>query len=187
MLPPGAKITTETLWLGTLIFVVMDAVFVPILAWRINPMIFRRFKWTLGITSAIFWSSLWAWGLANFWDSVYRYVFPSWAHWIIPPIYGLLYAGISLLFWWLALRLRGNVVVNFCLFGGLWGMITHLFAVSIGIVSKPPVLQGAAPVAAVVIAIFEFMLYWCVILSVASLLYYGWQKMIHQLVEEKVA
>jgi len=187
MLPPGVKITTDVLWLGTLIFAVIDAVFIPILAWRINPAIFRRFKWALGITTAIFWSSLWTWGLANFWDSVYRYVFPSWAHWIIPPIYGLLYAGISLLFWWLALHLRGNAVVNFCLFGGLWGMITHLFAVSIGIVSKPPVLQGAAPVAAVVIAIFEFMFYWCVILSVAVFLYQGWRKMRHLPVQEKVA
>ena len=49
--------------------------------------------------------------------------------------------------------------MRFCLFGGLWGMMTHLFAVSIGIVCKPPVLQGAAPVVAVVMAIFEFMFY----------------------------
>jgi len=178
MLPLSSKITSA-LWLGTLYFAVIDAVFISILAWRINPAIFRRFKWALSITTAIFWSSLWTWGLANFWDSVYRYVFPSWAHWIIPPIFGLLYAGISLLFWWLALHLRGNAVVNFCLFGGLWGMITHLFAVSIGIVSKPPVLQGAAPVAAVIIAIFEFMFYWCIILSVAALLHLGWRKLRH--------
>ncbi len=179
MLPPGVKITTDVLWLGTLIFAGIDAVFIPILAWRINPALFRRIKWALGITTAIFWSSLWTWGLVNFWDSVYRYVFPSWAHWIIPPIFGLLYAAISFLFWWLALRLRGNAVVTFCLFGGLWGLITHLFAVSIGIVSKPPALQGAAPVAAVVFAIFEFMLYWCVILSIAALLHLGWRKMRH--------
>jgi hypothetical protein len=38
-------------------------------------------------------------------------------------------------------------------------MMTHLFAVSIGIISKPPVLQGAAPMVAVVMAIFEFMFY----------------------------
>jgi hypothetical protein len=176
MLPPGVKITTDVLWLGTLIFALIDAVFIPILAWRINPAIFRRFKWALVITTAIFWSSLWAWALANFWDSVYSYVFPSWTHWLIPPTFGLLYAGISLLFWWLASHLRGNAVVNFCLFGGLWGMMTHLFAVSIGIVTKPPVLQGAAPVAAVVFAIFEFMLYWCIILSVAALRHHFFTK-----------
>ena len=91
----------------------------------------------------------------------------------------LLYAGISLLFWWLAVRLRGNAVVNFCLFGGLWGMITHLFAVSIGIVTKPPVLQGAAPAATVIFAIFEFMLYWCIILTIAVLLHHVWRELRH--------
>jgi hypothetical protein len=179
MLPPGSKITSETLWLGTFIFAVIDAVFVPILVWRINPAKFRRLKWTLGITTAIFCSALWTWGFVNFWDSIYHYVFPAWAHWLIPPTFGLIYAGISILFWWLALSLRGKAVANFCLLGGLWGMTTHLFAVSIGIVNKPPVLQGAAPAAAVIIAIFEFTFYWCVILSVAVLLDHGWRKLRH--------
>jgi hypothetical protein len=177
MLPPGAKITTDVLWMGTLIFAVLDAVFVSILAWRINRGTFRRFKWALGLTSMLFWSALWTWGLATFWDSIYRYVFPAWAHWMIPPIFGLLYAGIGLFIRWLALRNRGNAVVNFCLLGGLWGMLTHVFAVSIGIVSKPPALQGAAPAAAVIFAIFEFMFYWCVVLSLAVFLQHGWRKM----------
>jgi hypothetical protein len=179
MLPPGSKITTETLWLGMIFFAAVDAVFIPILAWRINPATFRRIKWILVITAAIFWSSLWTWGLVTFWGSIYHYVFPAWAHWFIPPTFGLLYAGICLLFWWAALRLRGNAVANFCLLGGLWGMITHLFAVSIGIVNKPPALQGAAPAAAVIIAIFEFMFYWCIILTVAVLLQQGWRKLRH--------
>jgi hypothetical protein len=178
MLPLGSKITSA-LWLGTLYFAAIDAVFIPILAWRIKSATFHRFKWALGITTAIFWSTLWTWALVNFWDSVYHYVFPAWAHWLIPPTFGLLYAGISLLIWWLAVRLRGNAVVNFCLLGGLWGMITHLFAVSIGIVTKPLVLQGAAPVAAVIIAIFEFMFYWCIILTVAVLLHHVWRGLRH--------
>src|SRR5574341_2154410 len=40
----------------------------------------------------------------------------------------------------------------------------------------PPALQGANPVAAVVIAIFEFIFYWCIILGVAALWDYGWQR-----------
>jgi len=49
-------------------------------------------------------------------------------------------------------------------------------------VDKPPMLQGASPVAAVVIAIFEFTFYWCIILSVACLLWRIWQwsaKLVH--------
>jgi ABC-type branched-subunit amino acid transport system permease subunit len=179
MFPPGVKITTDVLWLGTLIFAAIDAVFIPILAWHIQPAAFRHLKWVLGITTAIFWSSLWTWGLVNFWDSIYRYVFPDWAHWFIPPVFGLLYACIGVLFWWLALRLRGNAVMNFCLLGGLWGMLTHLLAVYLGIVNKPPILQGASPVAAVIFAIFEFMLYWCIILTIAVLLHHGWSELRH--------
>jgi hypothetical protein len=177
MLPPGFKITTEMLWSGTLIFAVIDVLFIPILAWRIHPVTFRRFKWTLAVMTAIFWGSLWNWVLANFWDSVYHYVFPAWARWFIPPVYGLLFAGVGLLFWRLALRLRRNAAATFCLLWGVWGMITHLFAVSVGIVDRPPVLQGAAPAAAVIIAIFEFIFYGCVILSLAVLLHLGWRKM----------
>jgi hypothetical protein len=174
MIPPDFRITTDLLWLGAVIFAGIDLVFIPILVWRIKPGTFRRFKWTLVSVTAIYWSALWVWVLINFWDSVYQYVFPVWARWFIPPTYGLLFAGVSLLFWWLALRLHGNPVFSFCLLGGLWGMITHLLAVSLGIVTKPPVLQGAAPLAAIVIAIFEFMFYWCIILSVAAIIHYVW-------------
>lgn len=54
-------------------------------------------------------------------------------------------------------------------------MITHLWAVYRGIVDRPPMLQGADPVAAIVIAVFEFMFYWCIMLSVALLLRRGWE------------
>jgi hypothetical protein len=177
MLPPGYHITTEILWLGAVIFAGIDLVFIPGLIWWIKPATFRRIKWALVGVTAIYWCALWIWVLNNFWDPVYHYVFPNWAHWLIPPIYGLLFAGVGLLFWWLALRLRGNPVLNFCLMGGLWGMITHLLAVARGIISKPPVLQGAAPVAAVIIAIFEFMFYWCIILSVSTLVHHLWRKL----------
>jgi hypothetical protein len=55
-------------------------------------------------------------------------------------------------------------------------MVTHLWAVYRGIADKPPMLQGASPTAAVIIAIFEFMFYWCIILSAAALAHKGWQK-----------
>ena len=174
-LPPDIKVTSEVLWRGTLIFALIDLGFVPLLAWRIKPTRFRQLKWALVVTAAIFWSMLWTWAFDNFWDSVYRYFFPDWARGLVPPFYGLLFAVLVLISWWGALRFSSNPVVGFCLFGGLWGMVTHVWAVYRGIVDKPPMLQGASPVAAVVIAIFELMLYWCIILSVAGLLWRSWQ------------
>ena len=175
MFPPGFRITSEMLWRGTLLFALIDAAFVPILVWRISKPTFRQLSRALFATTAIFWCCIWIWAVGNFWDSVYRYVFPGWARWLIPPVYGLLFAGVGLLFWWLATRLPGTPVASFCLLGGLWGMITHLWAVLLGIVEKPPVLQGAAPAAAVTVAVFEFMFYWCLILSIAALLFHGWR------------
>ena len=174
-LPPDIKVTSEVLWRGTLIFALIDLGFVPLLAWRIKETRFRQLKWALVGTTAIFWSLLWAWVLDWGWDSVYSYVFPDWIRAWLPLLQGLHFAVVGLVFWWSALRLARNPVAGFCLFGGLWGMVTHVWAVYRGIVDKPPMLQGASPVAAVVIAMFEFMFYWCIILSVAWLLWRGWQ------------
>ena len=38
-------------------------------------------------------------------------------------------------------------------------MASHVWAVYMGIVDKPPLLQGASPASAVFIAIFEFVFY----------------------------
>jgi hypothetical protein len=67
------------------------------------------------------------------------------------------------------LRLPGHPVLSFCLLGGLWGMITHVWAVYLGILDKPPMLQGAGAAAAIVIAAFEFIFYWCIILSITTI------------------
>jgi hypothetical protein len=93
-----------------------------------------------------------------------------WARWIIPPAYGLLFSSVGLLFWWLAFRLPANKVMNFCILGGLWGMTTHIWAIYRGILEKPPMLQGASSIAAIIIAIFEFIFYWSVCLAITSLI-----------------
>ncbi len=170
-LHPDVKVTTEVLWHATLIFAPIDAVFVSILAWRVDRTAFSAFKKMLIVTTAIFWFTMWLVMTSGmFWDSVYHYVFPSWARWCIPPFYGLLFGAVAWLFWHLALRIPGRSVVNYCLLGGLWGALTHMWAISRGILDRPPMLQGASPVAAVVFPIFEFILYWCITVSVAFLL-----------------
>jgi hypothetical protein len=158
-------------WLGTFIFALIDAVYVPILAWRIKATTFREIKWTLVAVTGVFWGVIWIWMMRDFWDPVYQYMFPIWSRWVIPPVYGVLFAGVGLFFWWLALRVSTNPVVVFCYLGGLLGMVTHLWAVHLGIVDKPLVLQEVAPAAAVVVAVFEYMFYWCIILSLSSLLH----------------
>jgi len=163
------KVTTEVLWRGTLIFAVVDTLYVAVLTRQIKAETFRQIKWPLVITAGIFWFllllTLMSW---LFWEPVYHYVFPAWARWFIPPVYGLLFAATGYLFWWLASRLPGNPIIYWCLLGGLWGMITHSWAIYRGILDKVPMLQGASPIATVVLPIFEFAFYYCVILSLAA-------------------
>jgi len=174
-LPGDGRMTTEMLLTGALIFAVVDAAFLPLLAWRVRREVFLESRWALAGATALFWFGVWSLVLTFFWDTIYRYVFPGWARSFIPPVYGLAFGGLSLFFCWLArrslrsLHSRIHPVVIFCLLGGCWGVVTHILAVQLGIVTKPPMLQGASPVAAVVIAAFEFTFYWCIITSIGVL------------------
>jgi hypothetical protein len=53
-LPSDFKVTTEMLWQGTLIFVLLDAGFVPLLAWHINSARLRQLRWALVATTGMF-------------------------------------------------------------------------------------------------------------------------------------
>jgi hypothetical protein len=164
------KVTTAVLLKGALFFVLFDSVLITILARIVKSEDLLRLKWKLvGFMGLFFFLLFGSIASIIFWDSVYSYVFPLWARWIMPPVYGLLFAAVGLFFWWLAFRLHGNPVITFCLLGGTWGIVTHLWAIYRGIMVKPPMLQGASPAAAVLIATFEFIFYWCVCLSIVSL------------------
>jgi len=55
---PDIKVTTGILWEGALVFALIDIVFVSILRRRIRFEAFRQFKWSLVITTGIFWCLL---------------------------------------------------------------------------------------------------------------------------------
>jgi FtsH-binding integral membrane protein len=171
MHPPESKVTTEILWLGALIFGLVDIPFVVILARRIDRELFRQLRSVLIVTTGIFWCAIWGLMSLVYWEAVYHYVFPAWARWLIPPVYGCLFAGVALLFWSLSFRIPGRPVLNFCVLGGLWGTVTHIWGISRGLLEKPPMLQGTSPIAATIMPFFEFVFYWCTILTIALLLH----------------
>jgi hypothetical protein len=174
LFPPEVKVTTDVLWRGAVIFLLLDSGFVFLLVRRTKALLFRQCKWTLVCSTVIFWGLMWTAMMSFFWEPVYQYVFPDWSRWLIPPVYALFFGLVGLLFWWLALRLPGNPVMGFLLLGGLWGSLTHVWAISRGILDKPPMLQGASPSAAVVLPFFEFVFYWCIILAVSTSVYSWW-------------
>ncbi len=160
-------ITTELLYSGMLLFALIDAVYVPLLARGVSREAFHKLKGPLVLAAALVWFGIWSWAIGNFWETVYSYVFPTWARTWTPWI-AFVAAGATVLgLWALALRSRWNPVLAYCLMGGVLGSLTHIWAVYRGIVTKPPMLQGASPLAAVVVAFFEFIFYWCTILVLA--------------------
>lgn len=169
MIPEDIKITTQALLIGAGMFALIDAIVLPLLAWRIKPTTFHQSRWALVIVAWVVWFFIWLWAITIFWDSVYHHVFPAWAENWIPPAFSLLMAIVCLGLWALAVRTR-HPVISFCLLGGAWGICTHIWALYRGIVTKPPMLQGASPIAALVIAFFEYTFYWCVITLIAALL-----------------
>ncbi len=175
-MPTEIQITTQMLVQGALIFALIDALFVPLLAWRIPKDSFRQWKWMLVIAAALTWFGIWSWAIGNFWHTVYAYVFPAWARTWVPFIAFFVAGAVALGLWTLSGRGSGNAIVTYCLLGGALGSLTHIWAVYRGIVTKPPMLQGASPLAAVAIAFFEYIFYWCVILLLAGGLHWMRQK-----------
>jgi hypothetical protein len=168
----GVKVTSEILWRATLLFALFDLVLVAFLARFIETEMFRRMKRPVILFTGILWFLIWLTMVIFFWEPVYHYVFPSWSRWLLPFLFGIGFALVGLFFWWLAQQFKGNPVINFCLLGGLWGMITHIWAIYRGILEKPPVLQGASPISASIMPIFEFIFYWCIILGLGMV----WQR-----------
>jgi hypothetical protein len=164
------KITTELLYRGAFIFALLDAVFIPLLVWRVSNETFRRLKWPLIIAAAIVWFAIWFLVINTFWGTVYSYVFPAWMHTWLPWIALVIAGGVSFGIWTLSLRIHGKSVLAYCFLGGILGSLTHIWAVYRGIVTKPPMLQGASPLVAVVIAFFEYIFYWCTILLLAKIM-----------------
>jgi hypothetical protein len=165
------KVTSEVLWRGALLFAIFDLVVVSVMVKVIKPVDLFRMKWKLVTVMALFFCFLFGAVVSIlFWDSVYSYVFPAWTRWIIPVAYGLLFSLAGLLFWWIATHIKKIPVLIFCLFGGLWGVITHILAIYRGILDKPPMLIGASPVSALTVAAFEFIFYWCICLTITKLI-----------------
>jgi hypothetical protein len=163
-------VTDATLWSGTALLVVIDSALVPLVHRLIPTSRFKRLRILLPVVSGVFWAAIWLWAMATFWRSVYSFVFPASLRWVLPPAFGLFYAFGATILFRLATRAGRYAAVGFVLFGAVLGPITHVFAVWRGIVTKPPLMSGASPVAAVAVSFPEFGLYWCVILLLALVL-----------------
>lgn len=168
-LPEGFQITTKLLLQGGLVFALADIFLLLLLSYKVKAIQFGKITPALPFTTAVIYGGIWVWAIANFWESVYGFLFPPWSRWIVPAAQAVLTGVISYLAVRLALRVKFPPVLTYCALGGMWGILGHLSALASGIVSKPPLLQGAAPGAVIFIAFFEYIFYWSMILLVSFL------------------
>jgi hypothetical protein len=169
-MPGNTQLTSGQFWLYALVMVVVDAAFMLLLARRIQPGHFRKLRWPLTGTAALFWSIF---GLALvwiFWDSYYRYFYPAWFRSggilvFVPVVFGML----ALAFHWLALKLPGNPLLNFCILAGLESVLEHLVGIYGLKVIQVPMLQGASPVSVLAFAFPEYIFYCCIVISIAAI------------------
>jgi hypothetical protein len=177
VLPEGFHITSMLLLKSGLAFALLDILLLTILLLTIKTPVFIKLKKALPVVTALALGAIWAWAMSSFWLSVYGYLFPAWSRWLLPFAQAILTGTIAWLAAGWAVRVAGPSVLTYCLIGGFWGIFGHVLALVLGIASKPPVLQGAAPGAIIFIALFEFIFYWSVIVLLSFFGYLVWKRL----------
>lgn len=163
----GLQVTSQDIWLTTLLFAALDAVILVPLFILFKVSIFPVAWWPVVGGSALFWGVVSVVAAASFWDLYYRYIYPPWLRPLM-PLDIVLYAIIGLVIWYLALRLAIPPPLAFALLGGAQGVTEHLFGIYVlRILDKVPWLRGVPPLPVVVFSFFEYVLYWTLVLWLA--------------------
>ncbi len=166
--PTGA--TSELMWRATLIAILIDAPLLFAIARWVPSGLFYKLKWYLAGAGFVVYAALWGtFGSVYYWDAVYHAIFPAWFRWLLPVVYGLLFAVLALAAWRVSILAPKWPPVCFSLLGGLVSLVGHSIGFSWGLL-RVPLLAGVSPISALTFGVFEFIFYWCAIvgLGVAS-------------------
>lgn len=157
------QVTDQEVWLSALLFAALDLVVLVPLVLVFKSEVFRVASRLIVFASAVFWGTVAVVAIRGFWEMYYRHIYPAWVR-LLVPLDVLLYGGIGLGLWWLAIRVGGPSVLAFALLGGIEGIAEHLFGIyALRILDKVPLLQGLAPLPVVVFSFFEYVLYWTLV------------------------
>jgi len=168
---PDVHVTTPLIWTCTGILVVLDVILILLARRLVKRDHFQQMRWLLAIAGGVFfllvWTSVLLWG----WDWFYAYIFPGWARYLLPLLFGVGYTLLALAMGWLSLKLPGNPAINWCVLGGIEGLLSHIYAIyGLGAVSKPPIMQGVSQFSVLVFAVLEKACYWSIIMLFCELL-----------------
>lgn len=163
--------TSEMYWWSAVITALVDSVVAWMLISRITPHLFQKLRTELVLVAILFWGGLWGSVMASdfIWETCYQHVFSPAARWYWPVMAAILNGGVAWLFWWLALKISVRSVFNFLILGGLISLPEHLWAMLARDLMQTPLLKNVSMESALTFGIFEFIFYWIVVLSLATL------------------
>lgn len=166
----SASLTSSLMWWSAVVTALIDAPLLALLVGRVSPELFRRLKWPLTGAAFLVFAAIWfSVGSVAFWETVYSAIFPAWFRWLLPLIYGTLFALLALGFWGLSRRAARWQAVWFCVLGGLSSLAGHTIGASRGLF-KVPMLAQTSIASALTFGVFEFIFYFCVIVGIAWVL-----------------
>lgn len=171
MIPEGLRVSSGDLWMSAALALAADVIFMALLIWRIKPVFFRELRWALVITAAVIWGIFAVVLVTVFWESYYRYFYPAWLRsgWILLFV-ALGFGLLALAFHWLALRIPGHPLVNFCLLAGCESVLEHAWGFYGLKILAIPLLSAASPASILAFSFPEYVFYWCIIICLAALL-----------------
>ena len=160
-----------------LVVVVFAIALMSLLLWRIKPSRFRALRWqSFSLASGIFWGVFAVVLYQVYWDSYYRYFALPYGRWL-SPLAGLFYVLVGLGLRWLAVRIPGNPILNFCLLGALESIPEHMIGIYRFHILEIPILRDVSAGEIFVFAVFEYAIYWGIVLALAILIERFFEKM----------
>lgn len=166
--------TTAQMWSVAASVAAIDLLFAVLLTRWIRP------PWPLGLPAALLalgtlcFAALFTWAFRTFWDNCYGGVLPGWFRTVAPLVGGVL-GSLGWGMWWVARRISDRWCVPvFLSLGALESVPGHINAIyGRGLLSHCVPVLGITPLSAMVFGLFEFALYWSVILAWAGLVARG--------------
>ena len=153
---------------NTFLFALLAIISVVLLVWRIKPDEFRKLTWwRFCIAAAIFWGSLSLILVLSAWDHFYSHFTPNYYRYVAPLAALFIYPLWSLVLRWIALRLPVHPILGFCMLGGIQGILEHAVAINRLNLLTVPFLAGSGPLAVYVLALFEYIVYWGIVVFLA--------------------
>jgi hypothetical protein len=160
--------------ISTLVVIALAVGIASLLTWRIKPYHFHTLGWEpFAVASSLFWGILGSVLEVVYWKTYYSYFAPSWAPLTIPLIF-ILYLFIGIVLRWLALKLPGNPVINFCILGGIESIPEHTLAIYKHGILKIPMFYEITAGEIYLFAFFEYVVFWGIVTGLAAIISFAW-------------